>query len=95
RHARHDGASSCAPRPCTAFSGQLALVAVLQDLSRVGAQVVMATHSPVLAATPGATIVEVGSWGLRETGYDDLELVWHWKAFLDNPMRYLRHLDPS
>ena len=51
-----------------------------------------ATHSPVLAAMPGATILEVGDWGLRRTTWEELELVQHWKAYLDTPGRYLRHV---
>jgi predicted ATPase len=30
--------------------------------------------------------------GLTETRWDDLPLVAHWRAFLDDPQRYLRHL---
>ena len=48
--------------------------------------------SPVLAALPGATILEAGPWGLRRTTWDELELVQHWKAYLDAPGRYLRHV---
>ena len=43
-------------------------------------------------ALPGATIVEVGDWGLRHTTWSELELVQHWKSHLDAPGRYLRHL---
>lgn len=57
-----------------------------------GAQVLCATHSPLLAALPGATVVEAGEWGLRPSSYDDLELVTHWRAYLADPMRYLRHV---
>jgi hypothetical protein len=35
---------------------------------------------------------EVGAWGLRDTAWDDLELVAHWRRYLDEPMRYLRHV---
>ena len=51
-----------------------------------------ATHSPVLASLPGARILEVGEWGLRETAWADLELVDHWRRFLEVPQAYLRHL---
>jgi hypothetical protein len=34
----------------------------------------------------------VGDWGLRASTYDDLDLVLHWKAYLAEPMRYLRHV---
>ncbi|MEC5179416.1 putative ATPase [Arthrobacter sp. CG_A4] len=55
-------------------------------------QVVMSTHSPVLAALPGAQILEVGPWGLRSRLWADLDLVTHWRSFLDSPERYLRHI---
>lgn len=41
---------------------------------------------------PGATILEVGDWGYRPTTWDRLELVQHWKTYLDAPGRYLRHV---
>ena len=65
---------------------------MLHDVVRGGGQVLCATHSPVLAAMPGATILEVGEWGYRRTTWEELELVQHWKAYLDAPGRYLRHV---
>jgi predicted ATPase len=80
------------PEAALSFSSTLALIAVLQRVVAAKGQVLCATHSPVLAAMPGARILEVGDWGLRETTWEDLELVGHWKRFLDAPQAYLRHL---
>ncbi|PZR53469.1 AAA family ATPase [Xylanimonas oleitrophica] len=80
------------PEAALSFSSTLSLMKVLTDVVEQGGQVLCATHSPVLAALPGARILEVGPWGLRETAWEDLELVRHWRAFLDSPPRYLRHL---
>ena len=80
------------PEAALSFSAQIALVGTLHDLAAGGAQVLCATHSPLLAALPGAQLLEVGPWGMRPTSYDDLELVAHWKRYLDSPMRYLRHV---
>jgi len=80
------------PEAALSFSSVLGLVSVLHDVVLAGGQVLCATHSPVLAAMPGATILEVGDWGLRETAWADLELVQHWRAYLDTPDRYLRHV---
>lgn len=80
------------PEAALSFSAQIALVGTLHDLAAGGAQVLCATHSPLLAALPGATILEVGEWGMRPASYDDLELVAHWRRYLDQPMRYLRHV---
>lgn len=82
------------PESALSVSGSLALLAILKDLLADGdSQVVMSTHSPLLAALPGATIYEVGSWGLRAEVWEDLDLVTTWKSFLNTPERYLRHLD--
>lgn len=80
------------PEAALSFSAQIALVGTLHDLAAGGAQVLCATHSPLLAALPGAQILEVGPWGMRRTSYDELELVTHWRRYLDSPMRYLRHV---
>lgn len=75
------------------LSGCLTLLSLLRQLTSNGSQVVLSTHSPILAALPGAELIEVGGWGLRRSSYEDLALVQNWRAFLDAPERYLRHLD--
>ncbi len=80
------------PEAALSFSSTLALMARLHELAEAGAQVLCATHSPVLASLPGATILEVGAWGLRPASWAELDLVQHWKRFLDEPRRYLRHV---
>jgi predicted ATPase len=80
------------PEAALSFSSTLGLIRVLRDVVRDGGQVLCATHSPVLAAMPGATILEVGDWGYRRTTWEELELVQHWKAYLEAPGRYLRHV---
>lgn len=80
------------PESALSFTTSLYLVALLHELSSTGAQIVCATHSPILASTPGADIVEVGPHGLRRVKWADLELVDHWRRYLDNPHNYLRHL---
>ena len=80
------------PEAALSFSSTLGLISTLGAVVEDGGQVLCATHSPVLAAMPGATILEVGEWGLREARWDELELVRHWKAYLDAPGRYLRHV---
>ncbi|MCD4534649.1 AAA family ATPase [Nocardioides sp. cx-169] len=80
------------PEAALSFSSTLALVAVLHRVTAAGGQVLCATHSPVLAAMPGARILEVGEWGFRETAWEDLQVVDHWRRFLERPDAYLRHL---
>lgn len=80
------------PESALSFSSSLALVGVLNELLGAGSQVLSATHSPVVASLPGATILEIGDWGIRRTTWADLELVRNWQAYLEAPERYLRHV---
>lgn len=80
------------PEAALSFSAQIALVGALHELAGSGAQIICATHSPLLASLPGARVLEIGPWGIRETPWEELELVEHWKRYLDAPMRYLRHV---
>lgn len=48
------------PESARSFRSCLALVALFDDLRREGAQVLRATHSPLVASLPGATLLEVG-----------------------------------
>jgi predicted ATPase len=80
------------PEAALSFTSLLSWIAGLDRMVARGTQVICATHSPLLASVPGATILELGEWGIRETTWDDLELVQHWRSYLDDPRRYLRHL---
>ena len=55
-------------------------------------QVLLATHSPVVASLPGATILEFDDEGVHERAWDDLDVVEHHRRFLEAPGRYLRHV---
>lgn len=80
------------PESALSFTACLQLVALMYDLGQSGAQVVCATHSPILASTPGADIIELGEHGLRRVKWADLQLVDSWRRYLENPGAYLRHL---
>jgi predicted ATPase len=80
------------PDALLSFTACLALAAVLYDLAQAGSQAIVATHSPILAAVPGANILELGDWGIRPARWEDLNLVGSWRAFLAEPAAYFRHL---
>jgi predicted ATPase len=80
------------PESALSFGSCLELVGVLDDLSRTGAQIICATHSPLLTALPGAEIIEVGEHGMRSVQWQELELVEHWRRYLNDPRAYLRHI---
>ena len=73
------------------FTACLGLVALLHDLVGAGTQAVVATHSPMVAAVPGASILELGEWGMRPARWDELDIVGHWRRFLREPDSYFRH----
>jgi predicted ATPase len=80
------------PEAALSFSSCLALIEVLDQVARKGGQVLCATHSPVITALPGATILQLDADGFRQVAWSDLDLVGHWRRFLGEPQRYLRHL---
>jgi predicted ATPase len=80
------------PEAALSFRSCLSLVALMHDLGQAGGQVICATHSPLLAATPDADIIEIGTAGLRRTAWADLALVDHWRRYLTDPALYLRRI---
>ena len=81
------------PESGLSFDAQLRLVAMLLDLAeRPGAQVLMATHSPILASVPGAAVYELSDEGMCRSRWEDLALVEHHRRYLAAPESYLRHL---
>jgi len=71
---------------------QLALLVAIHDLVKQGSQFIIATHSPILLAYPGAKIYHLLNTGIEETTYDELEHVTLTKDFLNNPSDYLSKL---
>ncbi len=72
---------------------QLGLLALIKEMvEEREAQFVIATHSPILLAYPGATIWNFDRAPVAPIAYDDLEHVRFTRAFLNHPASYLRHL---
>jgi predicted ATPase len=71
---------------------QLTLLALLKQTTAQGAQFIIATHSPILMAHPGATILEFAGGRIAPVSYEDTE---HYRitcAFLKNPRAFLDKL---
>lgn len=78
------------PESALSFANQLRLLTHLRTLMESGRhQIVMATHSPILAALPGADLYEVTDDGFTLVDHDDAELVRNWRAFMNNPAQFL------
>ena len=77
---------------------QLAFLRILYELTtpRI-AQFVIATHSPMLLAFPGAMVLSLDNGVIREVRYDETEHYQLMRAFLEAPDRFFRHLfgEPS
>ncbi len=71
---------------------QLALLGMLCDAIDEGSQFVVATHSPILLACPGAEIWSCDGERLETVPWDELEHVTLTRSFLNDPERYLRRL---
>jgi predicted ATPase len=80
------------PESALSFDSCLILLALMVNMTAAGSQIVLATHSPILAALPGAHLLQLDEEGIRPVVYDDTDLVTSWRGFLDSPERYLRHL---
>ena len=71
---------------------QLGLLAMISDMVAQDAQFIIATHSPILMAYPGATIMSFDQVPVGVVGYSELESVRLVKEFLADPERYLLRL---
>jgi predicted ATPase len=71
---------------------QLSFLVLLHDMIAQQAQFIIATHSPILMAYPGATILCMDEGTIEPVAYDDLEHVRITRGFLDHPERYLARL---
>lgn len=72
---------------------QLSLMVIIHDLCKKShAQFIIATHSPILLAYPGATIYSCDTQELKHISYKETDHYQITKRFLDNPDAYLRHL---
>jgi predicted ATPase len=81
------------PEAALSPNRQLTFLAVLHDLARSrGAQLIIATHSPILLTLPGARVLSCTDAGIMEVDYRDTEHFRLSKDFLNAPERYFRHL---
>lgn len=72
---------------------QFAFLRIIHDLENVGsAQFLIASHSPILMAYPGARIYICEEGGLKQIDYEDTEHYCLTKAFLENRGRFFKQL---
>lgn len=85
------------PEAALSPSRQMSLLALIHQFVSNGAQLIIATHSPILMAYPHAQIFELGEWGIRATAYEETEHYAVTRDFLNRYPAMLRVLleDPS
>lgn len=71
---------------------QLAFMVLLREMVVQNAQFIIATHSPMMMAYPGATILSFDEAPVRAVRYEELEHVQLMRSFLNHPSQYIRHL---
>jgi predicted ATPase len=72
---------------------QLSFISMIKEMAeQKQAQFIVATHSPIIMAYPGATIYSFDNNAIRRVPYDQLEHVTITRDFLNNPEQFLRHL---
>ena len=71
---------------------QLVLLRLILRAADEGAQFIIATHSPILLACPGARIFSFDAPPICEVAYADLVHVTVMREFLNNPDEHLRRL---
>ena len=83
------------PESALSPQSQLGLIAMMREMVDEGGQFVIATHSPLLLAVPGATIYSFDHSPLRQVEWAGLESVTLWREFVVAPERYLRRIWPD
>ena len=73
------------PEAGLSLMSQISLANQLAQLRADGIQVLMATHSPVLAAVPGARIIELDEGGFESRDWNELTTVALYRRFLADP----------
>ena len=71
---------------------QLSLLCEMKRLVAEGSQFIVATHSPILIAYPGATVIELSESGAERVPYNETELFRTARDFIAAPDRMLHYL---
>ena len=80
------------PEAALSPTRQMAMLARMHQLVSEQSQFIIATHSPILMAYPGATILELSAHGIQQVPYTETEHYIVTREFLNNPERMLSFL---
>ena len=71
---------------------QLTLLIYIYNLARKGAQFIIASHSPILLGTPGASILSFDEDKIKEISYEETESYKVTELFINNKQRLLNNM---
>ncbi len=80
------------PEAALSVTSALAFLGVMHRAADAGAQFIVATHSPILLAVPGARIYELDERGAEAVSWEMADPTRITRAFLEAPERFLRDL---
>lgn len=79
------------PESALSPARQLEFLRMIRDVTATGkAQVIIATHSPLLMACPGAELWRMDRGGIEETRLEDTQHFKLYAAFVEDPVGFLR-----
>jgi predicted ATPase len=77
------------PEAALSVTSALAFLAVMARATAAGSQFIVATHSPILLALPGARIYELSERGVEQVEWEECDATRLTKSFLEAPERFL------
>ena len=80
------------PEAALSPSRQMTLMVLMNELVKNNSQFIIATHSPILMAFPGAQVIELTSDGIQTVPFRQTEHFQLTKRFLDNPEKMMEVL---
>jgi predicted ATPase len=80
------------PEAALSPSRQMTLLTEIKRLSDKNSQFIIATHSPILLAYPGAVIYEISEEGVKRVKYEECEHYTIMKQFIEQPSRMIHYL---
>lgn len=80
------------PEAALSLKSMFALMIRMNELTHKDSQFIIATHSPILLAFPGAEIYQIGEHGIERTEYEQTEQYKVTKYFLNNHRDMLNEL---
>lgn len=80
------------PEAALSQFNQLVMLNVFAEAEKNDCQLIISTHSPILAAYPGACIYEIKNGVINEVRYEEMESISFLKSFLNNKDSFLRNI---